>query len=199
MCRRPPTSPMRTPRRSHPERCECRGTTHQHDGAHLAYGARASGDFRLVLDGQVLNRLPLAPNWAVFSPSGERRAHVEMRPTGDDWADQRIVLDDSQLRVSTSGRNLHAASCFGDTCAETHEIGRDPPVSADLIRARRTATVYQTRSGALVTMANAVIVASVSAMRLRLALMVSSFSASLDSARKWSHWTVSPRPNSSSV
>ncbi len=71
-----------------------------HRGVHLAYGAdrflpSADGEpeFELILDGQPINTMPVAPFRAVFSPSGERLAYVEMRKAADGGAELRVVLD----------------------------------------------------------------------------------------------------------
>lgn len=81
------------------------------DGVHLAYGAGSIDDHRLILDGQEINSMPLAPNQAVFSPSG-RLAFVEMRPSADGWVDQRIVLDDSPGEWFRGIRNAQGSMQF---------------------------------------------------------------------------------------
>jgi hypothetical protein len=83
-----------------------------HGGTHLAYGAGAMDDHRLVLDGRVANSLPIAPNQAVFSPSGDRLAFVEMRRAADGWAEQRIVLDGSPGEWFRGIRNAQGAMQF---------------------------------------------------------------------------------------
>jgi hypothetical protein len=66
-----------------------------HDGAHLAYGAGDGQEIQLILDGQRVNDLPVAPVQAVLIPDGSRLAFAELRPHGKDPDDYevRVVLD----------------------------------------------------------------------------------------------------------
>jgi hypothetical protein len=63
------------------------------DGRHLAYGGGTAGAFHLVLDGQPVGELQVAPIAAVFSPDGERLAYAEMRGETRTEAELRIVVD----------------------------------------------------------------------------------------------------------
>lgn len=65
------------------------------DGAHLAHGAGDGEEFHLILDGQRVSDLPIAPIQAVLSPAGDRLAFVEMRPRDrdPDEYEVRVVLD----------------------------------------------------------------------------------------------------------
>jgi hypothetical protein len=66
-----------------------------HDGSHMAYGAGDGEEYHLILDGQRVSDLPIAPIQAVLSPDGSRLAFVEMRPRDEDpdEYDVRVVLD----------------------------------------------------------------------------------------------------------
>lgn len=63
-------------------------------GRHLAYGAMvADGEYRLVVDGQVVGTSQLASIALAFSPDGNRLAYAEMRGEKRDSIEYRIVLD----------------------------------------------------------------------------------------------------------
>lgn len=63
-------------------------------GLHLAYGAGiGSPEVRLIVDGNVVGELPIAPIQAVFSPDGDRLAFVEFREPAKGRSEFRIVLD----------------------------------------------------------------------------------------------------------
>lgn len=63
------------------------------EGRHLAYGAEVAGAFRLIVDGQAIGELPIAPIEAVWSPDGERLAYVELREAAKNVYECRIVID----------------------------------------------------------------------------------------------------------
>jgi WD40-like Beta Propeller Repeat len=62
-------------------------------GTHLAYGARVDGVYRLIVDGQPIGEMALAPIAAGFSPDGNRLAYVELREAPGEKPEFRIVLD----------------------------------------------------------------------------------------------------------
>jgi hypothetical protein len=81
-------------------------------GVHHAYGGMVDGEVRLIVDGTVVSTLPLAPIQAVWSPSGERLAFVEIRRAADGTFQQRIVLDGQPGPWFFGMRNARGAMQF---------------------------------------------------------------------------------------
>ncbi len=83
-----------------------------HGGTHLAYGAGTSGVFRLVVDGDVVSTMPLAPVQAVFSPPGDHLAFVEMDEPAGRSGQRRIVIDGTAGPWFSGTRNAPGAMQF---------------------------------------------------------------------------------------
>lgn len=82
------------------------------DGSHLAYGGYSAGEFRLIVDGEIVGELPIAPIAAAFSPDGERLAFVEVREVADSAVELRIVLDKTPGAWFRGMRNARGAMQF---------------------------------------------------------------------------------------
>jgi hypothetical protein len=82
------------------------------DGLHLAYGAETGGEFRMIVDGQIVGDLPIAPIEAVFSPDGNRLGFAEMRTPAGGSPEFRIVLDGNPGPWFRGMRNAHGAMQF---------------------------------------------------------------------------------------
>jgi hypothetical protein len=84
-----------------------------HKGEHLAYAAGSSaGEYSLLVDGDIVSTMPLAPIKAVFSPSGDRLAFVEMRAVAGGDHEVRIVLDGAPGDWFSGMRNADGAMQF---------------------------------------------------------------------------------------